>query len=382
MTSQNNISLYEKIQQDLIQQIQNGVYQTGDRLPSENELSTLYHVSRITSAKALTELSLGGYITRIQGKGSFVNPLGSHMNLKHNSRHLTSSKDPKDYYSNIPKKIGLLIPEHADYHSGNIMKGITRVLQFPDFFLNTVLNHSAAIEDYALEFLLANGYDGIILFPTDCEFYSDTILKMHLSKFPFVLIDRLFPGIHCNYVTTNNEYGSKIAIDHFIALGHSKIAFMSDTSYQEQITSTRYQGYLKTMSQYGLNSYSYEHFFGNATNSHDDFIHNIITGKITAVLTSNSHVATRLYTFCIEHNISIPNDLSVICFDNPNIQKEPFHDFFTYVEQNSYDMGKTAALILDKAFKEGDPTKYSQVVLEPKLIHHYSTKSLHCATKE
>ena len=51
------------------------------------------------------------------------------------------------------------------------------------------------LEEYALEQALKSGCAGVILFPVDCEVYSDTILRMHLNKFPLVLIDRCFPGI-------------------------------------------------------------------------------------------------------------------------------------------------------------------------------------------
>ena len=71
--------LYEQIQKDLIEKLQDGTYQDGDRIPSEKEIAEQYGVSRITAVKALTELSLSGYIHRVQGKGSFANSLDKHL---------------------------------------------------------------------------------------------------------------------------------------------------------------------------------------------------------------------------------------------------------------------------------------------------------------
>lgn len=65
--------MYEIIQNDIIRKIQTGVYQEDDRVPSEQELIDIWKVSRTTATKALTELSLNGYIYRVQGKGSFAN---------------------------------------------------------------------------------------------------------------------------------------------------------------------------------------------------------------------------------------------------------------------------------------------------------------------
>lgn len=56
--STSSIPMYEQIQNELMEQIQSGVFQPGDRIPSEKELAERYHVSRITAVKALTELAL------------------------------------------------------------------------------------------------------------------------------------------------------------------------------------------------------------------------------------------------------------------------------------------------------------------------------------
>ncbi len=44
-----------------------------DALPSENKLASFFSVSRMTARKAMDELEKEGHITRINGKGSFVN---------------------------------------------------------------------------------------------------------------------------------------------------------------------------------------------------------------------------------------------------------------------------------------------------------------------
>ena len=77
--STSSTPMYEQIQNELMEQIQSGFFQPGDRIPSEKELAERYHVSRITAVKALTELALNGYIYRVQGRGSFANPLDKHL---------------------------------------------------------------------------------------------------------------------------------------------------------------------------------------------------------------------------------------------------------------------------------------------------------------
>jgi GntR family transcriptional regulator len=53
--------------------IEGGRYVTGDKIPSEIELSEMYTVSRITIRRAVEELVGEGYLTKRQGKGTYVN---------------------------------------------------------------------------------------------------------------------------------------------------------------------------------------------------------------------------------------------------------------------------------------------------------------------
>ena len=64
--------LYKQLVNDLTDKIQAGELPEGSRLPSEQEISTLYGVSRITVRTALKELAKEGLIISKQGKGTFV----------------------------------------------------------------------------------------------------------------------------------------------------------------------------------------------------------------------------------------------------------------------------------------------------------------------
>ena len=64
--NEKTISRYEVIQKELTEKIQNGIFKPNERIPSEKEIVEQYGVSRITATKALTELSLNGYIYRIR----------------------------------------------------------------------------------------------------------------------------------------------------------------------------------------------------------------------------------------------------------------------------------------------------------------------------
>lgn len=354
--------LYEKIEKDLAEKIQGGFYAPGARIPSENELIREYNVSRITAGKALTQLEEAGYITRIQGRGSFV------------KKAEFPAGDARQTASSATKKIGLIIPEYCDYHSSQIIRGVLDSLKFPSYFVDIVLNCSGTSENFALNHFVSNGYAGIILFPTDCELYSDTILQMHLNKYPFILVDRAFPGIGCSTITCNNTLGAKLATEHLLSLGHKKIAFLTDSSFKEQITSIRYNSYVNSMSALRLPVMPYENPFQgeNKNDLQKAFLRDVSTGKITGLIAANSHIALKAYHLCMHNGIRIPEQLSIVCFDRP-IYAEADGISLTYIEQGSYQMGQQAAEVLMQQSEAGDSGVNRQITLRPKLILGNST---------
>lgn len=77
MLSEDNNSYvpkYVQIQNYIMEKISEGVFQVGDRIPSEADLSKQFGVSRITANSAIKELAGCGVVDRVQGKGTFVLP--------------------------------------------------------------------------------------------------------------------------------------------------------------------------------------------------------------------------------------------------------------------------------------------------------------------
>lgn len=66
------VPLYQQLEQMLKEEMDSGKRPVGSRIPTENELSQTYNVSRVTVRKALEKLSELGYIERKSGKGTFV----------------------------------------------------------------------------------------------------------------------------------------------------------------------------------------------------------------------------------------------------------------------------------------------------------------------
>jgi GntR family transcriptional regulator len=66
------VPLYHQIANDLRRKIASGAWSAGSQMPSEEELTAAYGVSRITVRQALSILVQEGLVTRQPGRGSFV----------------------------------------------------------------------------------------------------------------------------------------------------------------------------------------------------------------------------------------------------------------------------------------------------------------------
>jgi GntR family transcriptional regulator len=64
--------MYFQIEEQLLKLISSGQLRPGDLLPSEEELSRAYGVSRMTSRQALQGLKSSGHASRYKGRGTFV----------------------------------------------------------------------------------------------------------------------------------------------------------------------------------------------------------------------------------------------------------------------------------------------------------------------
>ncbi|MCI7813924.1 MAG: GntR family transcriptional regulator, partial [Robinsoniella sp.] len=81
---------YFKLMEDLKGQILSGKIQSGEKIPSENELASQYHVSRQTVRKALAILENSGYIYAEHGRGTFCSDLVRHTRTSKNIAVVTT----------------------------------------------------------------------------------------------------------------------------------------------------------------------------------------------------------------------------------------------------------------------------------------------------
>ncbi len=88
-----NIPQHRRLYEILRKHINEEIYKEGDLLPSENDLCSIYGLTRPTVRQALSALVQDGYITRQQGKGSIVRKMPQGIGILSVSGTTTALKD-------------------------------------------------------------------------------------------------------------------------------------------------------------------------------------------------------------------------------------------------------------------------------------------------
>lgn len=65
-------SISQQVMQEILSSIQRGDIKPGEKLPTERELAGMFHVGRSTVREAVSALALVGYLTVVQGRGTFL----------------------------------------------------------------------------------------------------------------------------------------------------------------------------------------------------------------------------------------------------------------------------------------------------------------------
>jgi DNA-binding LacI/PurR family transcriptional regulator len=118
-------------------------------------------------------------------------------------------------------------------------------------------------------------------------------------------------------VGSNNFDGGKIATEHLIKLGRSEIVFLGDIAHPE--IDARFQGYMAALTQASLETH--EHHFGTAfsINSGYQRVSELLTDSklgFDAIFAASDNIAMGAIRALQEHGYRVPEDVSVVGFDD------------------------------------------------------------------
>lgn len=223
-------------------------------------------------------------------------------------------------------------------------------------------------EDKYIELLLQKQVDGILLVPADVNSKSIDIIRKQNK--PIVVIDRNVNHDAVDVVRGDSEGGAFQLTKHLIDLGHKRITLISGP---EKVSTSvdRVKGYQLAMKGSGLSSFV-DYFYGQfSVQSGVDITNQLLSReeKPTAIFGGNNLVAVGVMTALQELNLKVPEDVSVVSFDDipVNLIHNPF---LTVIVQPPYEIGQKATQLLVSRIQEEENSQqpYKDIVLPVELI--------------
>lgn len=338
-------------------------------LPSEHSLCIKFNVSRITVKNAFQQLQADKLIFRHQGKGSFIS---------------SDAKQILTFRKERPTKlIGVILPDLNSYFMLNIIHGIHDYIKDTEFkMVLGCTDFSQRKESKTIQDMLDVGVAGLLVYPVDRQTYNQDLLKLAMTDFPLVFIDRSLPGMKINSVMSDHYRDVYKATEYLLSLGHKNIGIISP---QPEGTSTlveRIEGYNNALSKYGIPIHGY-YKLTDLKNYDEEWKEKITTyfkknSSLTAVIVFNSNLCYKTLYVLNALNVKIPDELSVIAYGDDYSYIEDFVNVpITSIRQNTDSIGRTAAKILIRNIDNPSTVKAAEVVkLQSEFIVRSSTKPI------
>lgn len=352
---------YHQLKEDMKNNIQNRAWQAGSKIPSENELSRTYEISRQTVRKAISELTAEGYLYPEHGRGTFVSERAVHTKTS--------------------KNIAVVSTYLSDYIFPRVVQGIEQVLTAHGYsILLKTTGNSRAVEARCIEELLSKDIDGLIIEPSKSQISCKHISlydQMDEYDIPYVFIQGYFEQLKKKpHVLMDDVRGGYLITKHLTDLGHRKILgiFKADDVQGQD----RHKGYVKALQEAGI-LYDPDYVVWFYTEDREvkprDSIRDFILAEtpLDAVVCYNDQAAVEVIRTLREYGKKVPRDVSVTGFDNSLLAKNN-HIPITTISHPQEKLGMMAAeLMLRLISKEPITPEELHIHIEPEIVERAST---------
>ncbi|MDG5806464.1 substrate-binding domain-containing protein [Streptomyces ossamyceticus] len=283
---------------------------------------------------------------------------------------------PRFEASKPPRMVDLVVHSLASTWSGAVLHGVEQAAH--DAGLEVVVSaglsrtRSARPERGWFDKLTARGSAGVLFNLAELSPAQYSWLAQH--RIPFVLIDPVLeppPGVVS--VGAANWQGGMTATEHLLALGHERVAVIA--GYRRKMcSSARVAGYRSALMAAGV-PYRPEYVrYGNfmETTAHHRMLQLLdLPEPPTAVFVCSDRMALGAYQALAERGLRIPDDISVVGFDDlPEARWAT--PALTTVRQPLSEMASTALRLL-AGMMEGDRPEGTRTELSTRLVERAST---------
>ncbi|MDD5660213.1 MAG: LacI family DNA-binding transcriptional regulator [Actinomycetota bacterium] len=281
--------------------------------------------------------------------------------------------------------VGVIVYDISNPFVAQIVRGMEEIVKTRSYImvLGCTFNN-ASEEERQINVMVNQFIDGLLIVSgSDNENIYKKILA---KKLPLVFVDRELEKLPSTSIIIDNALAMEKAVDYLFSMGHRQIGYISYPMGKQTTIKQRYSGYVRGLEKNNL-AYNSDYvimdekFTDKELEGKDmditfklmqDFIK---TRKLpTAFITISDIIAYGLIKALKDNNIKVPDDVSVIGFDNIM-----FDDYMspplTTVKQPKKMMGITGMnLLLD--IIEGKNTENKRIILPTEIIKRQSVKSI------
>ena len=267
--------------------------------------------------------------------------------------------------------IGVVVPDLTNPIFPPIVRGIDDQL-FPQGYSSLIVNTdgSEAKEEKLFRLLMERQVDGLII--ATGHMTNTTLVDYHARGLKVVMVNREATGVPYPSVIGDDATGIALILGHLHELGHKNIIYLAGpTGFStSKIRSRAFVEGCKNLNLKGkvIKTISY------SVNSGEETMEKILaldSPSFTAVVAGNDLVALGVYHSLRRRGLRIPEDISVVGFNNMAFS-EDFAPPLTTVSAPHYDMGVEAARLLLQQISE-NPGSAVKMTLPVTLMVRGST---------
>ena len=328
-------------------------------------MATIYEVSELAGVSLAT-------VSRVMNNSGRVSPKTRQkvVSAMHELNYLPNSI-AQSLASRRSNCVGVLVSELHGPIFGAMVSAIEEELRRAGKFVFFAAGHSEeSKEKEGINFLTSRNCDALIM---HVESLSDhDLLELKKSETPFVLINRRIYGLEDRCISLNNEEGGYQATKLLLDQGHRQIAYISGPLKWGD-ANARLMGHKRALAEFAVK-------FDDALMVEGNYL---VPGgskameqlfeqgaQFSAVVCANDEMAVGAIEAIRARNLSIPQDLSVVGFDN--VRWAPFlSPKLTTVDNPVGAMGAAAAQWVLKNVYEDDSLEI-QTIFEPTLFERES----------
>lgn len=268
------------------------------------------------------------------------------------------------------KAYGLIVPRFEDvlhsFYASEIIKGVSLSASHLKADVLIHITERLEHEDWLSWPVLNSNYlDGILF--ADINGDKATLMKVIAKGMPYLVLNNNFSeDINC--ISIDNEKAAIEAVDYLVKLGHKRIATIAGDLHT-QAGKSRLKGYKEAMLKAGLPVKDEYLTVGGflrtpAREAAKKLLH--LHQKPTAIFAASDVMALEAADFARKEGLSVPQDLSIVGFDDNPIAMYSSVGLTT-VRQPIVEMGQLGLETLDQIVqrKAGLPVK---TVLPAKLV--------------